>query len=357
MSMVPTHQWHPLARALADELGPATPEWEHAIAETPRHVFVPAYFEYDGTTYQKITASDPSWLPGVYTDNSLATQITEKSGIQRPTSSSSRPSLMLAMLENLDVANGMRVLELGTGTGYNAALLCTLLGDRSVVSVDIDAELVTAARDRLASLGHHPTLAAVDSTEGYPESAPYDRVIATHSVEQVPYSWVAQTRPGGTILVDVRSLGAPGIGHLARLRVHSNGTATGDFRGDEPGCFMPDRSDLEQPHLLGLGSRDLRDAIKRPSRVDGTALTEPGFAFALWARLPHISIIDALISLPDGSWAAAEEPGEVRVAGPVDLWTIVEDVHARWEAAGRPGVEDYTITVTPHGQRIGMIPH
>jgi SAM-dependent methyltransferase len=91
------------------------------------------------------------------------------------TSSSTMPSLMARMLEALDVRDGHRVLEIGTGTGYNAALLCHRLGPRNVVSIDIDPTLVAAARSRLADLGYHPTLVAGDGTTGAVQHGPYDR--------------------------------------------------------------------------------------------------------------------------------------------------------------------------------------
>ena len=76
------------------------------------------------------------------------------------------PSLMARMLEALDVRDGHRVLEIGTGTGYNAALLCHRLGACNVVSIDIDPTLIVATRKRLAGLGHHPTLVVGDGTAG-----------------------------------------------------------------------------------------------------------------------------------------------------------------------------------------------
>jgi protein-L-isoaspartate O-methyltransferase len=63
---------------------------------------------------------------------------------------------MIRMLEALDVHSGHRVLEIGTGTGYNAALLSHRLGDTQVFSVDIDADLVELASQRLARTGYHP---------------------------------------------------------------------------------------------------------------------------------------------------------------------------------------------------------
>jgi protein-L-isoaspartate O-methyltransferase len=89
-----------------------------------------------------------------------------------PVSSSTKPDLMLRMLETLDVRDGHRVLEIGTGTGYNAALLSHRVGDHNVYSVDVDAELVRLARERLAGAGYRPTLAAIDGEGGLPEHAP-----------------------------------------------------------------------------------------------------------------------------------------------------------------------------------------
>ena len=89
------------------------------------------------------------------------------------------------MLEALEVTDGCRVLEIGTGSGYNAALLCERLGSEHVTSVHIDPDLVALARERLAANGYTPTLAA-DGADGYPRSALYDRIIATCSVPAIP---------------------------------------------------------------------------------------------------------------------------------------------------------------------------
>jgi predicted O-methyltransferase YrrM len=142
-------------------------------------------------------------------------------------SSSTLPSLMLTMLEAMDVTDNCRVLEIGTGSGYNAALLCERLGGEHVTSVDIDPELVELARERLATNGYTPTLAAVDGADGYPKGAPYDRIIATCSVPAIPPACLTQAAPGGVIMAD-------------------DGTATGRFI---PGyaSFMPLRHTLDVP--------------------------------------------------------------------------------------------------------------
>jgi protein-L-isoaspartate O-methyltransferase len=119
----------------------------------PRHVFAQNYHEhkqvkmvpplYDESAWQ-------TWLSTIYQNQALTTQIDER-GI--PTSSSSQPGVMAWMLEQLQVEPGMRVLEIGTGTGYNAALLAKLAGDpHYVTTVDIDPMLIEMARSHIEEI-------------------------------------------------------------------------------------------------------------------------------------------------------------------------------------------------------------
>jgi SAM-dependent methyltransferase len=82
--------------------------------------------------------------------------------VELPTSSASAPAVVAVMLDRLDVRDGMRVLEIGTGTGYNAALMAHRIGGEHVYSIDIDPTLVAAARQALHGVGLHPTLVAAD---------------------------------------------------------------------------------------------------------------------------------------------------------------------------------------------------
>ena len=107
------------------------------------------------------------------------------------------------------------MLEVGTGTGYNAALLSHRIGDQHVFSVDIEPDLVQLARERLARIGYRPTLVTADGADGLPEHAPYDRIVGTCSVPSVPWAWVEQVREGGLILVDLKL--APLAGNLVLL--------------------------------------------------------------------------------------------------------------------------------------------
>jgi protein-L-isoaspartate(D-aspartate) O-methyltransferase len=223
--------WMPRARQLADQLVAAgklrSAVWWDAVCAVPRHEFVPDVFRqelaYDATWRRLDTATEQGrqqWLDRVYSNTALITALAETPVLTTSRSSSSMPGLMTRMLEALDVRDGHRVLEIGTGTGYNAGLLSHRLGDTNVFSIDIEPDLVDLARQRLARLGYQPTLVAADGAEGLPNHAPFDRIIATCAVPTVPWAWVTQTRPGGVILTDLKT--TLGAGSLIRLIRHTD---------------------------------------------------------------------------------------------------------------------------------------
>ncbi|MFC9818321.1 methyltransferase domain-containing protein [Streptomyces erythrochromogenes] len=178
------------------------PRWRAAFAAVPRHVFVPYFWTERGAGQERLWAEDPDpqvrarWLRGVYVDAPLATRLRDG----RLVSSSSQPSLMAKMLAALDVRDGDDVLEIGAGTGYNAALLCHRLGDEHVTTVDLDEEITESARAHLAHLGLHPTVVTGDGARGCPARAPFDRILVTCTLPLVPHAWLGQCRPGARIL-------------------------------------------------------------------------------------------------------------------------------------------------------------
>jgi protein-L-isoaspartate O-methyltransferase len=146
--------WRSFAVRLADQLRTSgdlsTPAWHAAIAETARHVLVPTVYKPPEQFYgshDDVRLNTAEHLELVYSTSTLVTAVVpNKYGSLVAVSSSTKPDLMVRMLETLDVRDGQRILEIGTGTGYNAALLAHRLGDDNVFSVDIDPELVSTAR-------------------------------------------------------------------------------------------------------------------------------------------------------------------------------------------------------------------
>lgn len=152
-----------LVTTIERKLGrPLTSPVREAMLQVPRHLFIEHYYEQT----DRNRAPDPSdelaweaWLSLIYQDQALMTQI-DKRGL--PTSSSSQPSVMAVMLEQLNIRSGMRILEIGTGTGYNAALLAVLAGDPHLITtVDLDPALVELARSHIeTAVGTGMTLSA-----------------------------------------------------------------------------------------------------------------------------------------------------------------------------------------------------
>jgi protein-L-isoaspartate(D-aspartate) O-methyltransferase len=160
----------------------AEPQHERAFRTVPRELFLPGV---------------P--LDDVYSDAAIVTKVEDGVSV----SSSSQPAIMALMLRQLDVQPGQRVLEIGAGTGYNAALLRELVGPAGAVdTVDIDAEVADWARERLDAAGYEDVRThCADGAEGWPAAAPYDRVILTVGAADIAPAWVAQLRDGGVLVL------------------------------------------------------------------------------------------------------------------------------------------------------------
>ncbi|OXM59725.1 methyltransferase, FxLD system [Amycolatopsis vastitatis] len=159
---------------------------ERVLREVPRHRFVPA-----------ATVED------AYADIAV---ITKRAGDGSALSCASVPTVVAMQLDQLDVQPGDRVLEIGAGTGYNAALLARLTGPTGhVTTVDIDAEVTAGAREALDENGY-PQVQVItrDGSLGAAEHAPYDRIILTVGAFDLPPAWWNQLAPGGRLVVPLR---------------------------------------------------------------------------------------------------------------------------------------------------------
>lgn len=142
----------------------------------------------------------------------------------------------------------MRVLEIGTGTGYHAAVLCAALGQNKAFTIELCPELVSAAGARLAKLGYQPVLRAADGAEGLAEHAPYDRIIVTCAVPAIPAAWISQLAPGGVLLTDLK--GGLSTGNLVKLSRDGGGTLSGRFLPGGPGSCRCATSSASRRCLL-----------------------------------------------------------------------------------------------------------
>ncbi|MBB4912988.1 methyltransferase domain-containing protein [Streptosporangium saharense] len=343
-----------------------SPEWMKAFEAAPRELFLPeVMWPFDNG--RDLVVSRPReperWRRWADTDVPITTQWNDgrhtgtAPGEER-TSSSSAPSLVFTMFADLSVDEGMRVLEVGTGTGWCAALLSARLGESNVVSVEVDEAVAVRAREALSAAGWHPEVVVGDGLLGWPRRAPYDRVLVTAAVREVPRAWIEQTRPGGVIVVPW------GTRHsyqdaIARLVVGEDGTASGHFT--RLARFMQIRS-----HRLEVRSADYIPGNAWPddTRASATGLTaskivgDPTTTFVLSLLLPDCVRVPGrnadgtrgmwLYGLGDRSWAAVffGEDSRVFQGGPRNLWDEVEAAHRWWSEQGQPGYEKFGLTIT-----------
>ncbi|SDG23297.1 Protein-L-isoaspartate O-methyltransferase [Sinosporangium album] len=229
--------------------GEVDAEWAAIFRRLPRHLFLPdrmwPFTGYPARSAVVDRGVDPvMWRRWADSDTAMVTQWDDgrhrgREAGRFPTSSGSRPSLVARMLAALDVRPGHRVLDVGAGTGWTAALLALRAGAEGVVAVEVDPGVAEAARARLRAVGLKPPVVTGDGDAGWPAGAPYDRVQAGFAVLRVPGAWIRQTRPGGLIVLPWCTGFTVG-GGLVLLRVGDGGTATGRFF--HPVGFMVSRS-------------------------------------------------------------------------------------------------------------------
>ncbi len=265
-----------------------SPRLIDAFRQTPRHRFLERLYQHgrDGAWREvDVTALGPAEISLVYSDRALTTRLSPvpPGTAPVPISSSSQPSLMAQMLEDLRPAPGLRVLEVGAGTGYNAALLAHVVGPGNVVSVDVDRDVLSEAERHLGSLAEravrlvHADGRTALSPSPFPSppggegkgegEKPFDRIMVTAATPDLEPAWLEQLAPGG-VLVAPLVLG-PGLSFVVRGTVRG-----GVFRGrlTRPAYFMPLRAEGE----AGTG--------------DSAGLSDPGpleTFLAPWADWPN----------------------------------------------------------------------
>ncbi|GAA2215522.1 methyltransferase domain-containing protein [Nonomuraea monospora] len=347
-----------------------------AVRAVPRHLFIPAVglVVEEGEPYLIDRDSDPAaWWDTVYSRSIIVTQLDDGATsldvlAGDSTSSASAPSTVADLLNHLRAEPGMRVLEIGTGTGYTAALLSRLVGDQGeVTSIEVDPAVAEQAAKNLAAAGLTPRLLIGDGALGCADGAPYDRVHVTCGVREVPYAWVAQTRPGGVIVLPWH----PGYGtsHALRLEVREDGTAVGRVMGFAG--YMMLRSQRPRPCLgqaPGEERRHYRTALD-PRALDQLGAGADLAIGALTGLRSHTSegtdedgaYVRVFVADPGDSrsWAAATwRPGSVtygvQQVGRRPVWDEVLRAYAQWVSWGEPHWRRFGISVGPEGQSVWL---
>ena len=367
-----------------------SPSVEGAFRAVPRHLFLPDVAP-----------------ERVYSDDAILTKRIDGQVV----SSSSQPAIMAIMLEQLELRPGYRVLEIGAATGYNAGLMGHLVGDSGqVITIDIDEDLAAGAREHLAAAGlDRVNVICRDGGLGYPDRAPYDRIILTVGAWDIAPAWREQLKPGGRLLLPLDVKG--GIqksvafdqagGHLVSVSVRDCGfmTLRGAFAkphatiplGPEPGMSISvdDGAEVDGDAVYGLLSEPSNDQstgihVSAGEVVFGglalwLSLREPGLCnISAEGQVADRGIVPCFVEYP-GEWrrcwtmgllgdeglsvfvrppnrgSSSEEPDGsrpfeliVRSFGPgIELGGRLVDQVKAWDAAGRPSSEGLRIRAYP----------
>ncbi len=308
---------------------------------------------------------EPEHLDLIYADRSLVTRMEDR----WPTSSTSQPSLVARMLELLDPEPGMRVLEIGTGTGYNAALLAELVGDqRLVVSVDITQDVVAQTMRLLTAAGYGDVvLICRDGFEGAAEHGPFDRIVATVACPDLSPRWAEQLAPDGAMLIPLEHAGchplikvenSGGVLH-GRVVGHSGfmaargGLAPLEWwraRLHVPPDYQPN---LNTPPEAAPHVEPAWEAFGNGEPIWGGRCTtdqlDLGFYVAVRDRRAiwggdHVGLTEGA-----AGWVLATASG-IRWLGDRRLRDDLHSLHRDWTALGRPAVSAYELTFLPHAQ-------
>lgn len=276
-----------LHQALVDTLKNSgyisSPSVETAFRAVPRHLFLPGI---------------P--LNTVYSDRSIPTK--QQDGMTL--SSSSQPAIMAVMLEDLALKHGHHVLEIGAGTGYNAALMAHIVGRSGrVVTVDIDDDIVSGARASLATMGAgHVQVVCNDGADGYPVSAPYDRIIVTAGAGDIASEWRNQLKPGGRLMLPLSIHGVQKLVTFQEAGGRLDSIAVRDCG------FLPLRGAQAQPEIIVPLGPDpgLHVTVHDPTLVDVNALYRMLRGPSTdWTTTMHVTVQDMWGGL--GLWLAIYE--------------------------------------------------
>ena len=325
-------------------------ELARAFATVPREVFVAEGFQRRDGAW--VEPGDKSFLDTVYSDEVLVTKLDGST----PVSSSSQPSLMAMMLSALAVRPGMRVLEIGAGTGYNAALLATL--GAQVTSVDVQADVAARARAALSEAKITGVrVAHGDGYAGVPGEV-FDRVIVTVGVAGLSPHWLAQLTEGGFAVVPVEHAGTHPV-LVARGAV--DGPVTAGVLC--PSGFMSAAGPLTADHLYAHPNPAAAGSLTAFDQVSGPRWDPPlepipyrdlWYAAGVWYRrathaaLPgHDQSCLALLDESRTGGAAILADGSVLAGGDeAERYAHdAADIIKRWEAAGRPPMQAWRLTL------------
>jgi len=275
-----------------------------------------------------------------------------------PTAWLPAPGALVRVLAALDISSTHRILLLGSGEGYSAALLAARHGGTGITTVGSDRRAVELARSRLAAAGMRTLIG--DPQLGI-QGERFDRIISTTLQPAVPRPWLRQAMPGCRIVLPL-STGFEGRA-LAWLTASGTGGAYGRLSNIDPGIPAEARNLRAMAMIRRASVRydgALRKSALRPDQLRGNDVRA-----VLGLLLPDLVAWPVPVDRQPGlfvgsrsrsSWARVCADGWVREGGPGRLWDSVEQAYKLWRDAGSPTPADLTISITPDGRQTVSAP-
>jgi len=346
---------------------------ERAFRKVERHRLLEIFYVWDKEASEKdgqdkpikqrlnLEEPDSKLLQLVYSDEPLVTKL--KGGI--PTSSTSQPALVAQMLELLELKEGLKVLEIGAGTGYNAALMAEIVLDQSLITtIDVQEDVVKRTKRLLKQSGYGKIkVLARDGFFGYSKNAPYDRIIATVGCTDISPHWIEQLAPDGFMLIPLQH---GGINSCPLVRIWKEDSnilgkvigwsgfmiIQGELYRESP--WAPVYWTASPPKDLPLKEYPIFTAFQEKDRwirlhlhyffaLNDARTFENQYGMGLWDQKKGV----VLITWRKESQSKSKSKSIIQLYGDESLYQDLQRLYEEWEKLGKPKASDYRIEFLP----------
>ncbi len=341
---------------------------EEAFLSVKREDFVRGFWEKDEqgewhVTNIKSSDNSATILEKIYVDKSIPTLV-EKGEI---VSSSSQPAVMSIMAEEAGIKKGSSVLEIGTGSGYNAAILQQVVGGKGkVVTVEVNETVYNLAKAALKRAGIYKKVKIIntDGLLGYKPYAPYDSIIVTTSIADITFDWIEQLKKGGKIVAPAVTFGSEVLISLTKVSdkiLEGKPLFFVEFtrvRGIDPRRHFTfyENEFLPLKEIITKYSVSDKTMTRRFEKI--TPVQRYNFFFFLSLHSPYAfsiyindrRIFGLLKEAKGAQGCVAYYNNEVKRWGEGSVYADFREFFDKWKEKGMPGLSDYDIVVVKKGK-------
>lgn len=333
---------------------------EEAFRRVERHRFIEAVYEFEPSGTLQARHFDPenpteAQLDTIYQNRTLVTRVYNN----WPTSSSSEPGIVAEMLELIDVGPGLKVLEIGAGTGYNAALMAEVVkAPRLVVSIDVQEDIIAQTARLLENAGYGEV--KLVAGDGAADEAPFDRIVATVGCPDISPAWGAQLNPSGRMLIPLQHAGwypltriwAEKDGLMGRvvgwsgfMLIQGTLATEGPWPFTHSGGLTPSKQAKELPLFEGFNNENWSEEFPIWNFFYFVGLED---SRAFWtSQTPGFGLVDKRL----GTAIVNPKSKSVFLDGDQQLYSRLNQIYERWLSLGRPRPSDFQMEFVPVGSR------